>query len=109
MSNESRRSLMTETLPDRTPTGLFVGGQWLTTAAHLDVVNPATLGTLAQIGDAITDTDDPDLVPEIVQGRVDVVLGSKGLDILLAQLTNIVRRNEAFMYQQQYFLTFHSA
>ena len=52
MSNESRRSLMTETLPDRTPTGLFVGGQWLTTAAHLDVVNPATLGTLAQIGDA---------------------------------------------------------
>ena len=43
---------MTETLPDRTPTGLFVGGQWLTTAAHLDVVNPATLGTLAQIGDA---------------------------------------------------------
>ncbi|MCP4894279.1 MAG: aldehyde dehydrogenase family protein, partial [Actinomycetales bacterium] len=43
---------MTTSLPERTPTGLLIGGDWLTTATHLDVVNPATLGTLAEIGDA---------------------------------------------------------
>ena len=39
-------------LPERTPTGLLIGGDWLQTATHLNVVNPATLGTLAEIGDA---------------------------------------------------------
>ena len=43
---------MTISLPERTPTGLLIGGDWLTTATHLEVVNPATLGTLAEIGDA---------------------------------------------------------
>jgi succinate-semialdehyde dehydrogenase/glutarate-semialdehyde dehydrogenase len=43
---------MTTTLPERTPTGLLIGGEWLQTAAHLDVINPATLGSLAEIGDA---------------------------------------------------------
>ncbi|NDA49961.1 MAG: aldehyde dehydrogenase family protein [Actinobacteria bacterium] len=46
------RTVMTTSLPERTPTGLLIGGDWLTTATHLDVVNPATLGTLAEIGDA---------------------------------------------------------
>jgi len=39
-------------LPERTPTNLLVGGQWVQTAAHLEVINPATLGSLAEIGDA---------------------------------------------------------
>lgn len=43
---------MTTSLPERTPTGLLIGGDWLTTATRLDVVNPATLGTLVEIGDA---------------------------------------------------------
>ena len=43
---------MTSTLPERTPTGLLIGGDWLQTATHLNVVNPATLGTLAEIGNA---------------------------------------------------------
>ena len=43
---------MSTTLPERTPTGLLIGGDWLQTATHLNVVNPATLGTLAEIGDA---------------------------------------------------------
>lgn len=43
---------MTATLPEGTPTRLLVGGQWLQTASHLEVINPATLGTLAEIGDA---------------------------------------------------------
>ncbi len=43
---------MTTALPERTPTGLLIGGDWLQTATHLNVVNPATLGTLAEIGDA---------------------------------------------------------
>lgn len=43
---------MSSELPAGTPTGLLIGGDWLTTATHLNVVNPATLGTLAQIGDA---------------------------------------------------------
>jgi succinate-semialdehyde dehydrogenase/glutarate-semialdehyde dehydrogenase len=36
----------------KAPTGLLIGGQWITTATHLDVVNPASLGVLSQIGDA---------------------------------------------------------
>lgn len=43
---------MSSELPAGTPTGLLIGGDWLSTATHLDVVNPANLGTLAQIGDA---------------------------------------------------------
>jgi len=39
-------------LPERTPTSLLVGGQWVQTATHLEVINPATLGALAEIGDA---------------------------------------------------------
>ncbi|MDP4676925.1 MAG: NAD-dependent succinate-semialdehyde dehydrogenase [Candidatus Nanopelagicales bacterium] len=41
-----------ETIPAQTPTRLFIGGTWLDSAAHLDVINPATLTSLAHIGDA---------------------------------------------------------
>jgi len=41
-----------DTLPASTPTGLLIGGDWIQTATHLNVVNPASLGTLAEIGDA---------------------------------------------------------
>ncbi|MEZ5115341.1 MAG: NAD-dependent succinate-semialdehyde dehydrogenase [Candidatus Nanopelagicales bacterium] len=41
-----------DALPQNTPTGLLIGGEWLPTATHLKVVNPASLGTLAEIGDA---------------------------------------------------------
>lgn len=34
------------------PTGLLIGGEWITTATHLDVINPASLGVLSHIGDA---------------------------------------------------------
>lgn len=41
-----------DALPASTPTGLLIGGDWIRTATHLNVVNPASLGTLAEIGDA---------------------------------------------------------
>lgn len=41
-----------DALPTGAPTGLFIGGTWLTSAAHLDVINPASLTSLAQVGDA---------------------------------------------------------
>ena len=41
-----------DALPTGVPTGLFIGGTWLTSAAHLDVINPASLTSLAQVGDA---------------------------------------------------------
>ena len=34
------------------PTGLLIGGEWLQTEARLSVVDPATMGVLAEIGDA---------------------------------------------------------
>ena len=44
-----------DALPSGAPTGLFIGGEWLTSAAHLDVINPASLTSLAQVGDASVD------------------------------------------------------
>ena len=41
-----------DTLPARTPTGLLIGGEWVDTQARLPVTNPASLSTLAEIGDA---------------------------------------------------------
>lgn len=41
-----------DTIPHGTPTRLFVGGSWIDTATHLDVINPASLTSLASIGDA---------------------------------------------------------
>lgn len=41
-----------DTLPGNTPTGLLIGGEWIRTATHLNVVNPASMGVLAEIGDA---------------------------------------------------------
>ena len=41
-----------DALPAGAPTGLFIGGAWLSSAAHLDVINPASLTSLAQVGDA---------------------------------------------------------
>ena len=39
-------------LPASTPTRLLIGGEWIATTAGLDVINPASYGTLATIGDA---------------------------------------------------------
>jgi len=41
-----------DTLPARTPTGLLIGGEWVDTQARLPVTHPASLSTLAEIGDA---------------------------------------------------------
>jgi succinate-semialdehyde dehydrogenase/glutarate-semialdehyde dehydrogenase len=41
-----------DALPASTPTRLLIGGEWISTAAGLNVINPASYGTLAQIGDA---------------------------------------------------------
>ena len=39
-----------------TPTRLLIGGDWIDTAEHLQVINPASLTPLATIGDAsVTD------------------------------------------------------
>lgn len=35
-----------------TPTGLLIGGEWIETATHLSVINPASMGVLSEIGDA---------------------------------------------------------
>ncbi len=47
--------MTTDALPTGAPTGLFIGGSWLTSAAHLEVINPASLTALAQVGDASVD------------------------------------------------------
>ena len=47
--------MTTDALPTGAPTGLFIGGHWLTSATHLDVINPASLTSLAQVGDAGVD------------------------------------------------------
>ena len=39
----------------RTPTGLFIGGEWIATTATFEVENPATEDTLAEIADASVD------------------------------------------------------
>jgi len=47
--------MTTDAIPTGAPTGLFIGGEWLTSAAHLDVINPASLTSLAKVGDANVD------------------------------------------------------
>lgn len=44
--------MISEVLPASTPTRLLIGGEWVPTAAGLNVINPASYGTLATIGDA---------------------------------------------------------
>ncbi|MGB4325173.1 MAG: NAD-dependent succinate-semialdehyde dehydrogenase [Candidatus Nanopelagicales bacterium] len=41
-----------DALPASTPTRLLIGGEWIQTATGLNVINPATYGTLAEIGNA---------------------------------------------------------
>ena len=41
-----------DAIPAGTPTDLFIGGTWVRSAAHLDVINPASLTSLAEVGDA---------------------------------------------------------
>ncbi|MFY9331970.1 MAG: NAD-dependent succinate-semialdehyde dehydrogenase [Candidatus Nanopelagicales bacterium] len=46
----------TEAMWQDTPTRLLIGGDWIDTAEHLQVINPASLTPLATIGDAsVTD------------------------------------------------------
>ncbi len=42
-------------LPDHTPTGLLIGGRWTDAEGELPVQDPATLETLAVVGDASVD------------------------------------------------------
>lgn len=44
--------MSTGTLPVDSPTGMLIGGTWITSAAGLNVINPADLSVLAEIGDA---------------------------------------------------------
>jgi succinate-semialdehyde dehydrogenase/glutarate-semialdehyde dehydrogenase len=41
-----------DAVPANTPTRLLIGGEWVPTATALNVINPASYGTLAAIGDA---------------------------------------------------------
>jgi len=52
VTNFERFPMSVDALPASTPTRLLIGGEWIQTAAGLNVINPATYGTLAQIGDA---------------------------------------------------------
>jgi succinate-semialdehyde dehydrogenase/glutarate-semialdehyde dehydrogenase len=45
----------TDALPTGAPTGMLIGGTWITGAAHLNVINPASLTSLAEVGDATID------------------------------------------------------
>jgi succinate-semialdehyde dehydrogenase/glutarate-semialdehyde dehydrogenase len=36
----------------KVPNGLLIDGEWITTATHLEVINPASMGVLSEIGDA---------------------------------------------------------
>lgn len=46
---------MPHQLPDGTPTGMLVGGEWRSAARTLDVLDPATGEVLAQVADATAD------------------------------------------------------
>jgi len=39
----------------KAPTGLLIDGEWIATANHLQVINPASMGVLSEIGDAGVD------------------------------------------------------
>lgn len=47
-----RTTASSDAVPESTPTRLLIGGEWVATAAGLNVINPASYGTLATIGDA---------------------------------------------------------
>lgn len=47
--------MSTDALPTGAPTGMLIGGTWITGAAHLNVINPASLTSLAEVGDATID------------------------------------------------------
>lgn len=45
----------TSALPQSTPTGMLIGGEWSPGSGQLDVVDPATLSVLASVADASVD------------------------------------------------------
>ena len=63
-------SALSEALPASTPTRLLIGGEWIQTAAGLNVINPASYGTLATIGDAGVTEGFKQLTPRMRHSRL---------------------------------------
>ena len=88
-----------EVLPASTPTRLLIGGEWIQTAAGLNVINPASYGTLATIGDAgVTEgIQAVDAAHEAFQtwsltpARVRAEILRKAFDIMVSEIDDCAR------------------
>jgi len=92
-------SALSEALPSSTPTRLLIGGEWIQTAAGLNVINPASYGTLATIGDAgVTEgIQAVDAAHEAFQtwsltpARVRAEILRKAFDIMVSEIDDCAR------------------
>ena len=92
-------SALSEALPASTPTRLLIGGEWIQTAAGLNVINPASYGTLATIGDAgVTEgIQAVDAAHEAFQtwsltpARVRAEILRKAFDIMVSEIDDCAR------------------
>ena len=90
---------MSEVLPASTPTRLLIGGEWIETAAGLNVINPATYGTLATIGDAgvaegiqaVAAAHQAFQTWSITPARVRAEILRKAFDIMVSEIDDCAR------------------
>jgi len=90
---------LSEALPASTPTRLLIGGEWIATAAGLNVINPASYATLATIGDAgvAEGIQAVDAAHEAFQkwsitpARVRAEILRKAFDIMVAEIDDCAR------------------
>lgn len=90
---------ISEALPASTPTRLLIGGEWIATAAGLDVINPASYDTLATIGDAgvaegiqaVDAAHEAFQTWSITPARVRAEILRKAFDIMVAEIDDCAR------------------
>jgi len=92
-------SALSEALPASTPTRLLIGGEWIQTAAGLNVINPASYGTLATIGDAgvtegiqaVDAAHDAFQTWSLTPARVRAEILRKAFDIMVSEIDDCAR------------------
>ena len=92
-------SALSEALPSSTPTRLLIGGEWIQTAAGLNVINPASYGTLATIGDAgvtegiqaVDAAHDAFQTWSLTPARVRAEILRKAFDIMVSEIDDCAR------------------
>jgi len=90
---------LSDALPANTPTRLLIGGEWVETAAGLNVINPASYGTLATIGDAgvaegiqaVDAAHEAFQTWSITPARVRAEILRKAFDIMVAEIDDCAR------------------